>query len=105
MGHIETARAKELRGNILDLLRTTHDGQHSHLTSSTVWNALVRGLGYDVTKNEVTTMLQDLGGRGYVTFQRHKNEIDGNVRLLELEITPKGRDLLEGTIKDPAVEL
>jgi hypothetical protein len=99
------AKRKRLRGVILELLQTNHDKQESRFTSTALWSAAVRGLGFDVSRNEVVTMLQDLKGRGYVDFTLKKNEDTGEIRIFNIELCPKGRDLLEGTIEDPAVEL
>jgi hypothetical protein len=99
------AKRKRLRGAILELLCTNHDQQESRFTSSALWSALVRGLGFEASKNEVITMLQDLKARGYVEFALKKNDQDGEIRIFNIELCPKGRDLLEGTTEDPAVEL
>ena len=105
MSYTATAKAKRLRGAILELLRTNHDGQQARFDSTSLWSALVRGLGFDASRNEVKTTLQDLCGRQYVIFQEKKNKDTGEVSIWQIELTPKGRDLLEETIIDAAVEL
>jgi hypothetical protein len=101
----QVARLKRLRGAILELLRDNHDRQWSHLDATALWSALLRGLRFDVSKNEVKTLLQDLGDRGYVRYIQQKDNDTGEVFLVQIELTAKGRDLLEETITDPAVEL
>jgi len=99
------AKRKRLRGVILELLCLNHDKQESRFTSSALWSAAVRGLGFEASKNDVVTMLQDLKARGYVEYVLRKNDQDGEIRIYNIELCPKGRDLLEGTTEDPAVEL
>jgi hypothetical protein len=105
MSHAAAAKAKRLRGAMLQLLRTNHDGQATRFDGTALWSALVRGLGFDAGRNEVKTMLQDLCQRGYVTCKEHKDRDTGEVRFTQIALTPRGRDLLEETIEDPAVEL
>ena len=100
-----TAKAKRLRGAILELLRTNHDGQQSRFDSSALWSALVRGLGFDAGRHEVKTVLQDLCARGYVTYREKRDKETNEVSIWQIELTPRGRDILEETIEDPAVEL
>lgn len=105
MSYTGTAKAKRLRGAILELLRTNHDGQAARFDSTALWSALVRGLCFDASRNEVKTTLQDLRGRGYVNFAERKNLDTGDVSMWQIELTPRGRDLLEETINDAAVEI
>jgi len=105
MSYGAIAKSKRLRGMILELLQTNHDEQKSRFDSSMLWSALVRGLGFDASENDVITMLQDLRGRSYVDYREIKNLRAGEYRIVQIELCPKGRDLLEGTIADPAVEV
>lgn len=105
MSYGAVAKSKRMRGMILELLQTNHDQQRSRFDSSMLWSALVRGLGFDASENDVLTVLQDLSGRGYVTYTEVKNLRRGEYRIVQIELAPKGRDLLEGTIADPAVEV
>jgi hypothetical protein len=99
MSYGAIAKSKRLRGMILELLQT------SRFDSSMLWSALVRGLGFDASENDVITMLQDLRGRSYVEYREIRNLRVGEYRIVQIELCPKGRDLLEGTITDPAVEV
>lgn len=105
MNFLDTAKTKHLRGTVLMLLRTNHDAQNSRFDSTALWSALVRGLSFEVSRNELKTVLQDLKGRGYVDFKQQKDNDSGAIYIVQIELCPKGRDLLEGTIDDPAVEL
>jgi len=105
MSYGAIARSKRLRGMILELLQTNHDEQKSRFDSTMLWSALVRGLGFDASENDVITMLQDLRGRSYISYTEIKNLRLGVYRIVQIELCPKGRDLLEGTIADPAVEV
>jgi hypothetical protein len=105
MSYGAIAKSKRLRGVILELLQTNHDQQRSRFDSTMLWSALVRGLGFDASENDVMTVLQDLHGRGYVTYTEIKNARKGEYHIVQIELQPRGRDLLEGTITDPAVEV
>jgi hypothetical protein len=105
MSYSAVAKSKRLRGMVLELLQTNHDQQQSRFDSSMLWSALVRGLGFDASENDVITVLQDLEGRGYVRYEEIRNQRLGIYRIVKIELCPKGRDLLEGTITDPAVEV
>jgi hypothetical protein len=102
---LNTAKTKHLRGTVLLLLRTNHDDQKSRFDSTALWSALVRGLSFDVSRNELKTVLQDLKGRGYIDFKQQKDLDSGTVYIVQIELCPRGRDLLEGTIEDAAVEI
>src|SRR5260370_9432333 len=103
MSYGAIAKSKRLRGVILELLQTNHDEQKTRFDSSMLWSALVRSLGFDASENDVITTLQDLRGRSYVSYTEIKNLRRGEYRIVQIELCPKGRDLLEGTITDPAV--
>jgi len=95
---------KRLRGEILELVDEGHQEQRSRFTDVILWGVLQR-LKYDVSQNEVITILQDLKDRDYLTFDQVKDRRTGIVRIFQIQITPKGRDLLEGTTTDEAVHI
>jgi hypothetical protein len=105
MSYGAVAKAKRMRGMILELLQTNHDQQGTRFDSSMLWHALVCGLGFDASENDVMTTLQDLCGRGYISYTEIRNVKKGEYRIVKIELTPKGRDLLEETIVDAAVDL
>lgn len=105
MNYTRVAKNQRIRRLILDTLRTNHDEQGSRFDSSLLWSILVRTFGFDLSENELFTMLQDLCGRGYISYVEQKNLRKGEYRIVQIELMPKGRDLLEGNIPpDPAVE-
>src|SRR6185437_11085173 len=85
-----------LRGEILELVNEGHQEQRARMNDLVLWGVLQR-LQYDVSQNDVLTLLQDLGERGYLTFSQDKNPRTREVRISQIQITPKGRDLVEGT--------
>jgi hypothetical protein len=98
-------QTKRLRGAILEVLEANHRAQKSRLDLAVLW-AMLRKLGHsDLYKNDLVTVLQDLRDRDYIDFQFKREPWAGEIRLWEIEIEPKGRDLLEGTIQDAAVQL
>lgn len=107
MSYGRAEKTKRLRGQILELLRARHDSRQSRMDSSELWSALVRGLAFDVSKDEVTTICEDLESRGYLKFELNQRLYDqkGERLYMRLELCPRGRDVLERTIADPAVEI
>lgn len=95
---------KRLRGEILELVDEGHQEQRSRFTDVILWGVLQR-LKYDVSQNDVITLLQDMRDRGYLTFEQDKDRRTNQVRISLIQITPAGRDLLEGTKADAAVHI
>jgi hypothetical protein len=93
-----------LRGAILELVDEGHKEQRARMNDLVLWGVLQK-LQYDVSQNDVLAILQDLGERGYLQFSQEKNWRTHEVRISKIQITPKGRDLLEGTIIDAAVNV
>jgi hypothetical protein len=98
----DAAQNKRTRGVIIELLNGRHAAQQSRADHVALWHMLT-DLGCDVGEADVLTHLQDLSDRGYVTFRQTKNRWTNRTEISLIQITPKGRDLLEGTIADPAV--
>ena len=98
-------RAQRTRGTILEFLRTNHDRQQPEFNATLLWSSLTRGLGFPVSRNSLRTLLQDLCARGYITYAEGREDDDGIRPINHIKLTPKGRDVLEGTIVDPAVEV
>jgi|SRR5947209_13087257 len=90
---------RRLRGEILELVCEGHDNQRSRFTDAILWGVLQR-LKYDCSQNEVVTLLQDLKSRGCLEFHQEKRGRSNEVRITLIQITPKGRDLVEGNIPD-----
>jgi hypothetical protein len=98
-------QTKRLRGAILEVLNDNHRAQKPRLDLSVIW-AVLQKLGHnDLFKNDLVTVLQDLKGRSYITFDLKREEWSGDIRVSKIEITPSGRDVLEGTIEDRSVLL
>lgn len=95
---------KRLRGEILELVDEGHRRQESRLNDLVLWGVLQR-MHYDVSQNDVLTVLQDLKERGYINCFEEKDRRTGSVRISQIQITPSGRDVLEGTKVDYAVHI
>jgi len=101
---VDVARVKRLRGVVLELVYTGHREQRSRLDDVALWG-LLQELQYDVSQNDVLTLLQDLRERSLLTFEEKKNRFFGRTEIRLIQITPQGRDLVEGTTTDAAVVL
>lgn len=97
-------RLRRLRGAILTLIYDNHARQSHRLEMLTLAGALER-LFFECSLNDLVTVLQDLRERGYLTFEETKDKWTRRVRIGQIQITPSGRDVVEGTRKDPAIEI
>lgn len=105
MNYEAKGRERRLRGTILKLLKTNHEQRNSRYDSTLLASNLVRGLAFDVSPNEVMTTLEDLCGRGYLSYREVQDKKTHESWYMQITLTPRGRDLLEGNIpEDPAVE-
>ena len=98
----EVAKKKRLRGQVLLFLQTNHEAQNSRVDDLELWG-LMQDLHFGVGQNQVLTLLQDLCERGCLKYTEVPNRITGRMRLAEIQLTARGRDLVERTIVDPAV--
>jgi len=97
-------QARRLRGQILMLLCARHNTQGHRLDDVAVAHAL-QSLAFEVSIQDVVTILQDLADRRYVRFQPRRNMLTRRVYLEKIELTAAGRDQVEENVStDPAVE-
>jgi hypothetical protein len=70
-----------------------------------LYGAVTR-LYFDVSEDEFITVLQDLKERGYLSFQRDEELYRKKRKTMigEIQVLPAGRDLVEKTRVDPAVD-
>jgi hypothetical protein len=99
---LDVAATKRIRGVIIDVLYTRHAAQQHRVDHVALWHILV-DLGCDVGENDVLTQLQDLADRGYVNYRENKDRRSNRVDISMIQLTSKGRDLREDTIRDAAV--
>jgi len=95
---------RRLRGEILKLVYENHESQRSRLDDVTLAGVLER-LGFDVYVNLVQEIVEDLGERDCVKFEEEKNRITGKKSIRKIQILPRGRDVIEKTICDAAVDV
>lgn len=97
-------KARRMRGAMLMVLCGNHNRQAARMDDVSIGRALM-SLLFDVSANEVVTVLQDLKDREYVRFVPRRNSLTGRTYLEQIEITARGRDLVEESSRpDPAVE-
>ncbi|HLZ93361.1 MAG TPA: hypothetical protein VKQ28_16775 [Candidatus Acidoferrum sp.] len=101
---INAQMKRRLRGKILSLIYENHESQRTRLDDITLAGVLER-LGFDVYGNLVRELLQDLGERGCLKFNQEKNRVNGEVSIRQIQILPRGRDVVEKTVGDAAVDV
>jgi len=102
MSGVDSQTKKRLRGVILKLVYQNHERQKHRLDDVTLTGVLER-LHFDVYVNLVRELLQDMGERELLKFLEERNRQHGGVSIRQIQIRPRGRDIIEGTAADPAV--
>ena len=95
---------RRLRGVVLKLIYENHEAQKHRLDDTTLTGVL-RRLQYDVYGNLIREILQDLRDRGLVSFEGQRDKMTGSRTIRMIQITPAGRDIIEKTSTNPAVEV
>ncbi len=99
---IDAALNKRLRGVIIEVLYGRHAAQLARADHVMLWHTM-QDLGCDVGENEVVTLLQDLSDRGCLRYTEKRNRLTNRAEISLIQLTPRGRDLGEGTLADPAI--
>jgi len=94
---------RQLRATILRTVYDNHRQQQSRLRLVLLEGMLER-LFFEVARNDLIAVLQDLKERGYLNFREDRDRYTRKVNIGEIQITPKGRDLVEKTETDEAVD-
>ena len=101
-----TTKAKRLRGIVMQMAQAKRKLEGGRFDEGWLWDSMVKGLGVDVGQFELRGILKDLCARGYITYRENKDKkMDSAPYFTQIELTPRGSDLLEETFEDPAVEL
>ncbi len=95
---------RRLRGVVLKLIYENHESQKHRLDDVTLTGVLER-LQFDVYVNLVREILQDLQERRLINFDLERNRVTGTSAIRQIQITPGGRDIIEKTSSNPAVEV
>ena len=90
------------RGLVLSALYSRHNVQGRRMDdvelTHTLWS-----MASQATLNDVLTILQEMQGRGWVSFSQFRNRLTDRIELSHIEILHPGRDLVEGTANNAAV--
>jgi transcription initiation factor IIE alpha subunit len=95
---------RRLRGVVLKLIYENHEAQKHRLDDVTLTGVLER-LQFDVYVNLVREILQDLRERGLISYDGQRDRMSGSHAIRKIQITPGGRDIIEKTSSNPAVEV
>jgi hypothetical protein len=105
---LQAENIRELRATMLQIVYDNHFGRKSRLRLTPLHGALER-LFFDISEDELVTVLEDLQERGYLTFTRDEQKWRKSRELIigEIQITPRGRDLVEDApgarVKEPGI--
>jgi len=95
---------RRLRGVVLRLVYENHEAQGHRLDDVTLTGVLER-LGFDAYVNLTREILEDLAERGFATINEERDRLTGKKAIRKVQITPAGRDIIERTKVDPAVDV
>src|SRR5437016_1051439 len=101
MDILQADNIRQLRAAILQIIYGNQVSQRSRLRFTPLHGAVSR-LFFDVSENELITVLQDLKERGYISYERDEDEYRRSHKTVigALQIQPRGRDLVERTLID-----
>jgi hypothetical protein len=95
---------RQLRAAILQLLYSNHQAMNSKFRLVELAGAL-NDLGFRFESlNQLASVMQDMSERDLVSFAEEKERFSRKVIIHSIAILPRGRDLVEGTIKDDAID-
>ena len=96
-----TARARRLRGVVLELLA---EESPERLNADVLLGVLDR-LHHDCTMRQLSASLAYLKSRGYVEFEELRSRHLPGLRIVRVGITATGADVVEATTEDPGIDL
>lgn len=85
----EYIQAKRRRGTMLKLVRQGHEAQLHRMDDFEMW-CMLQELGQQMGRDQVVTMVQDLGVLGYLKFKQDANEYSGRTEISQIELSPVG---------------
>ncbi len=93
-----------LRAAILKAIYVNHHQRQPPLTLVILLGHLVNF--FTISENDLVTTLEELRDRGYLTYVRDEKlwRKSRSVSISQLQLMPAGRDLVEGTVFDLAVQ-
>ena len=94
-------RKRKFRLLVLDMISRRHAEQGERMDDLELFHML-KSWGAEAEINDVVTILQELGDRGYVRFRQYRNKFSGRTSLTDIEICAKGQDIVDGSTTDPA---
>ncbi len=104
MSTIDARTKKRLRFVILQLIYEQHEKQRHRHSDVTLTGVLVR-LGHDVYVDLVRALLQDMKERELIDYDYSKDRQNGKLSIFNIEVRPRGRDLVEQEEDNPLAEI
>jgi len=99
---IRAAQMRRRRGKVLKILQTAAP---LAIADAALLYRLLDDAGESMTIAQVHELLRDLKERGCLRYEQ-KRVPDAELPQVQwIRLEPKGRDLLEGTLEDPAIDL
>ena len=98
----QTKRAA--REAILKLVYQKAEAQEHRYDDVRLLSALDQ-LAFVLYRDVIHELLQDLSDRGYIAYQQDRKLFrkKGELSIHSIQLTPRGRDIVEGIERDPAI--
>lgn len=101
---IDPKTKRNMRGAILKLIYQKHERQETRFRDATLLAAL-DDLAFRVYMNTVHEQLQTLKDAGLITYGEKYDRRTGELTISEIQLTPRGRNIVEGAEADKLVDV
>jgi hypothetical protein len=102
IAELQAAATRRRRGKILMWLKTSAP---LAISDAALMYRMLDDSGETLTINQVVELLRDLKERGYIRYEQKRVPTEELPVIRWIRLEPAGRDILEGTTNDPAVDL
>lgn len=99
---IQHTASRRRRGKILSLLKASSP---LAISDDKMLYRLLDDWAESLTIGDVHELLRDLKERGCLRYEQKRTPEDELPLIRWIRLEPRGRDILEGTIQDPAIDL
>lgn len=101
---VDAKTKRNMRGAILKLVYQKNERQETRFRDQTLLAAL-DDLAFSVYLNLVHELLQSLSDSGLVKYKEDKDRKTGELSISQIQLTPRGRSIVEGAETDSSVNV
>jgi hypothetical protein len=101
---VDAGTKRNMRGAILKLIYQKHERQETRFRDKTLLAALDK-LAFHVYLNLVHELLQNLSDSGLVKYKEDEDGTTGELTISQIQLTPRGRSIVERAETDSSVNV